>query len=252
MKSFLKQINESFESLQESLDSKTAANDPKLFVKTAYDNGYSEKQIENFLQKAGHSKDDAETYLYNIVGQYDTGFASNGINETAKPDYLDFDKDGDKEESMKKALKDKEQNEAVDAKADLNDDGELSSWEQARKDAIDKAMYKEVDEASTTASMGAPPKRPDIFEKKKKKKEYKKVQEAMDRKYEQLIEGYRDFVLSDSKMSPARKVNASIRDVAKKLKEEGKEEEAKQYAAKAKKAKAIDANAATKKVAAKI
>ena len=48
---------------------------------------------------------------------------------------------------------------------------------------------------------------------------YKKVQEAMDRKYEQLIEGYRDFVLSDSKMSPARKVNASIRDVAKKLKE---------------------------------
>ena len=80
-------------------------------------------------------------------------------------------------------------------------------------------MYKEVDEASTTASMGATPKRPDIFEKKKKKKEYKKVQEAMDRKYEQLIEGYRDFALSDSKMSPARKVNASIRDVAKKLKE---------------------------------
>ena len=30
------------------------------------------------------------------------------ITKTAKPDYLDFDKDGDKTESMKKALRDKE------------------------------------------------------------------------------------------------------------------------------------------------
>ena len=29
------------------------------------------------------------------------------ITKTAKPDYLDFDKDGDKTESMKKALRDK-------------------------------------------------------------------------------------------------------------------------------------------------
>ena len=29
------------------------------------------------------------------------------ITKTAKPDYLDFDKDGDKKESMKQALKDK-------------------------------------------------------------------------------------------------------------------------------------------------
>ena len=32
---------------------------------------------------------------------------SNGGKTGAKPDYLDFDKDGDKTESMKKALKDK-------------------------------------------------------------------------------------------------------------------------------------------------
>jgi len=49
--------------------------------------------------------------------------------------------------------------------------------------------------------------------------EYDYVQEAMDNKYEQLIEGYREFALSDAKMSPAKKVNASIREVAKKLKE---------------------------------
>jgi hypothetical protein len=32
-----------------------------------------------------------------------------GVDEAAKPDYLDFDKDGNKKESMKKALKDKEE-----------------------------------------------------------------------------------------------------------------------------------------------
>ena len=42
--------------------------------------------------------------------------------KAAKPDYLDFDKDGDKEESMKKALKDKEQNEAVDQNNDGKND----------------------------------------------------------------------------------------------------------------------------------
>ena len=106
---------------------------------------------------------------------------------------------------------------------DINNDGKVDSSDEylkKRRKAVSKAVNEEdLDEMSTTASMGAPPQRPDIFKKKKKKNEYKKVQEAMDRKYEQLIEGYRDFVLSDSKMSPARKVNASIRDVAKKLKE---------------------------------
>jgi len=38
----------------------------------------------------------------------DWAAAYRGIYEAAKPDYLDFDKDGDEEESMKKALKDKE------------------------------------------------------------------------------------------------------------------------------------------------
>lgn len=84
--------------------------------------------------------------------------------------------------------------------------------------------HKKVDEMSTTggvAGYNIPGSfiTPAQYKKKKKTMKYERVQEAMDKKYEQLIEGYRDFVLSDSKMSPARKVNASIRDVAKKLKE---------------------------------
>jgi len=86
-----------------------------------------------------------------------------------------------------------------------------------------KPEYQDLEEMSVTGGLdggAGPPRTKYAFSKKEKKKmKYEQVQEAMDKKYEQLIEGYRDFVLSDSKISPVRKVNASIRDVAKKLKE---------------------------------
>jgi hypothetical protein len=156
----------------------------------------------------------------------------------AKPDYLDFDGDGDKEEAMTKALKDKEQNEDVDSKADLDNDGELSSWEAARKDAIDKAVNEdEIEEASTSAGAGAYMTKNFVAKRKqtnpnlkqstgytdvpktKLHTEYDYVQEAMDRKYEQLIEGYRDFALGNAKLTSEQKVKKSIREVAKQLKE---------------------------------
>jgi len=153
----------------------------------------------------------------------------------SKPDYLDFDGDNDKKEPMTKALKDKEQNEDVDSAADLDNDGELSSWETARKDAIDKAMDQEVDEISTSAGAGSYM-TPKAFGKRTNPKlkqstgytdvpktklhtEYDYVQEAMDRKYEQLIEGYRDFALGNAKLTSEQKVKKSIREVAKQLKE---------------------------------
>ena len=80
---------------------------------------------------------------------------------------------------------------------------------------------EELEEMSTTAGV-AHVTTPYAFKdpkKEAKKYTYEQVQKAMDHKYEQLIEGYRDFALSDAKMSPAKKVNASIRDVAKKLKD---------------------------------
>ena len=46
---------------------------------------------------------------------------------------------------------------------------------------------------------------------------YKKVQEAMDKKYLKLIEGYRDFKKGDVK--PSHKVKDTIREIAKKLQE---------------------------------
>jgi hypothetical protein len=170
MKSFLKQINESFESLEEK---------QRRWQDDDGDGKWYEPGVD--VKVKAEAK-----------GKYDDG---DGKDE--KCDYVPCN-EGDLD----------------------NSNIEKIECDRCNGDGCDHCngtgYHKKVDEMSTTASMGAPPQKPDIF---KKKNEYKKVQEAMDRKYEQLIEGYGDFALSDSKMSPARKVNASIRDVAKKLKE---------------------------------
>ena len=155
MKSFLKQIEESFHSLEEK------------------------KAKPDFLDLDGDG--DTEEPMKK---------AAKEKNEAAKPDYLDFDKDGDTEESMKQALMDKDEDELE----------EMSTSAGAGSYMTPKAFGKADDD--TVEALG-----------------YKRVHEAMDNKYERLIEGYKTFALSDSKMSPAKKVNTSIKNVAKQLKE---------------------------------
>lgn len=155
MKSFLKQIEESFQSLEEKK------------AKPDYLDLDNDGDTEESMKKAAKEK-----------------------NEAAKPDYLDFDKDGDTEESMKKALRDKDEDELE----------EISTSAGAGAYMTPRAFGKADDD--TVEALG-----------------YKRVQEAMDNKYERLIEGYKTFALSDPKMSPAKKVNASIKNVAKQLKE---------------------------------
>jgi hypothetical protein len=176
MKSFLKQINESFESLEEKVKN------PGKY-KTGRKNGYD-------------------------------------LDGDGVPNRADADpEDGNVTEDLDPVGKEDD---------DINNDGKIDSSDKylkKRRKAVSKAVNEEdLDEMSTTggvAGYNIPGSfiTPAQYKKKKKTMKYERVQEAMDRKYEQLIEGYRDFVLSDSKMSPARKVNASIRDVAKKLKE---------------------------------
>jgi glucan-binding YG repeat protein len=175
MKSFLKQINESFQSLDEKQE-------------RWQDNDGDGKWYEPGVDV----KEDIEN-----LGKY-------------KPKKYDRDGDG------------------VPNGADSDpDDGDVN--EELNED--------EIEEASTSAGAGAYMTKNFVAKRKqtnpnlkqstgytdvpktKLHTEYDYVQEAMDHKYEQLIEGYRDFALSDAKMSPAKKVNASIREVAKKLKE---------------------------------
>lgn len=79
----------------------------------------------------------------------------------------------------------------------------------------------EIDEASTSAGAGSYM-TPKAFGKADdttvEAMGYKRVQEAMDQKYEQLIEGYKHFALGENNSSPTQTVNRAIREVAKQLK----------------------------------
>ena len=122
----------------------------------------------------------------------------------AKPDFLDLDNDGDTKEDMKDA-----------ANEELNEDDieEASTSAAAGSYMTPKAFGKRTNPnlSQSTGYTDAP--------KTKLHTEYDYVQEAMDHKYEQLIEGYRDFALGEKNSSPSKTVNSAIRQVAKKLKE---------------------------------
>ena len=85
---------------------------------------------------------------------------------------------------------------------------------------------KEIDEMSVTGGLdggAGPPKMKHAFspadEDTITQGGYSKVHEAMDRKYERLIESYRQFSRGDKKMTPENKVKRTIQEVSKKLKE---------------------------------
>ena len=54
---------------------------------------------------------------------------------------------------------------------------------------------------------------------RKPKNEYIQVQEAMDSKYEQLIESYRAYATGDAKSTPEQKIKHTIKEVARQLQE---------------------------------
>jgi len=145
--------------------------------------------------------------------------------KAAKPDFLDVDGDGNKKETFKQAVKDKEQNEAVDQDEDGDNDfddvkiARMMASGMSKEDALKKVREeKELEEISVTGG-GEVYSTPYAFSKKEKKKmKYPGVAEAMDRKYEKLIEGYKQFSLGNGKSSPNQTVNRSIREVAKQLK----------------------------------
>ena len=137
------------------------------------------------------------------------------VNEEPKPDYIDLDGDGDTSEPMKKAAKDKDQ---------LHDSIKCDRCNGKGCDHCDgKGYHEKVDEMSTTAGVPAPPHKY-AFGKKKKKYStnstgYSVVEEALERQYEKLIEGYRSYVTENPKMSSEAKVKNTIREVSKRLKE---------------------------------
>ena len=78
---------------------------------------YKKEQLSRLANN--NDLDSPKQRLHNSLVAEDKSVVKNGLLEiiegkiNAKPDYLDFDKDGDKKESMKKALKDKKMSEAM-------------------------------------------------------------------------------------------------------------------------------------------
>jgi len=168
MKSFLEQIVENFQALDEKAKSTEKYDDnPKLKG--------DQDELPDALQKAIIEKEvkNPGKYTTGIENGYDRD--GDGVPNGADPDPDDGDVNEDLEE------------------ASMTGAGEAFNVPTAFST---KAQYK-----------------------KKKKMKYPGVAEAMDRKYEQLIEGYREFALGNGKRSPNQTVNSAIREVAKKLKE---------------------------------
>jgi hypothetical protein len=76
----------------------------------------------------------------------------------------------------------------------------------------------EIEEISTTAATPGY-QTPYAFSKRVKKQTYPGVAEMLDRKYEELIESYRNFATGDSQITPDKRVKMTIKDIAKKLQE---------------------------------
>lgn len=76
----------------------------------------------------------------------------------------------------------------------------------------------EIEEISTTAATPGY-QTPRAFTKRVKKQTYPGVAEVLDKKYEELIESYRNFVTGDSQMTPDKRVKTTIKEIAKKLQE---------------------------------
>tara|TARA_R110000824_G_scaffold225795_3_gene413501 strand:+ start:3593 stop:4213 length:621 start_codon:yes stop_codon:yes gene_type:complete len=107
---------------------------------------------------------------------------------------------------------------------DANQDGISDTQGMPVESHCGSHNEEEIEEMSNTAGVAAyqtprafaPSKRK---MKNRKDKTYDVVQEAMDRKYEHLIESYRQFSRGDKKITPENKVKKTIQEVSKKLRE---------------------------------
>ena len=81
--------------------------------------------VESTMKQAGILAENEELNIESYMGDdmVDEEGMCEGegcMDESAKPDYIDLDKDGDKEESMKKASKDKEEIEESEKEVEMD------------------------------------------------------------------------------------------------------------------------------------
>jgi hypothetical protein len=97
------------------------------------------------LLQEGESLEMEASYMEEEDGMCE-GEGCMDIEEADKPDYIDLDKDGDKEESMKKAAKDKEEmDESIEEKDIVTESAEKLAEEASKPNVISEGLKKELD-----------------------------------------------------------------------------------------------------------
>jgi hypothetical protein len=119
------------------------------FVASADEHGMSPAEASEFWTNVNGEDDDSLNELARLAGLT--------VKEAAKPDYIDLDKDGNKEEPMKKAAKDaKEVDEALDPVGkeddDVDNDGDTDSSDEYLKARREK-IAKNIKEAEQMLDM---------------------------------------------------------------------------------------------------
>jgi hypothetical protein len=145
-------------------------------------------------------------------------------NKNRKPDYLDFDGDDNESESMVDALDDKKEaawKKFQQEKYVTNKTINVARQDFEKEYAKTESANSNIDEESGTGGIAGyqTPRAFSKNEKPKNKIKYPGVAEAMELRLEKLIEGYRTYATSDPKKSPETKVNQTIIEVSKKLRE---------------------------------
>jgi len=171
-----------------------------------------ESKFKEINEKDWDGDGEQESAKDEYMGVKDKAIKKAMKKEDAKPDFLDLDGDGDTEEDMKDAANETIKTSDPDAAAEL---------QKKNPDADIELTEDEIAEMSTTGGV-AGYQTPHAFSKpgsKKKKYKWSSVSEAMDLKYEKLIESYSKFSTGNPKSTPSQTVNGTIKEVAKKLQE---------------------------------
>jgi len=176
-----------------------------------------ESKFAHLQEKDWDGDGEQESPSDEYMGVKDKAIKKAMKKEDAKPDFLDLDDDGDKEEPMKQAAA--QANEVIktsdpDAAAEMqkknpNVDIELTEDELGEQNVTGAIAGYQTPYAFSTKAQA----------KKKKKMKYESVQKAMDIKYEAMIESYSKFATGNPKSTPSQTVNGTIKEVAKKLQE---------------------------------
>ena len=201
MNSFLKSIEKRFTLLNESIDLDANTEEQDVFEEDELEEQNTTAAVAGYDIPAAFSKRGADDDTVEALG-YKRVKRNESVNTppTYKPG-IPQKPEADEEEYTDKFL--------------FSDD---SKWQHKNYDYPSKPYAKSYKKYSDRAAHVTEPQQVQ-YDWSGVKNKTDKVYEAMDSKYEELIESYKRFATGDSKSTPEQKVKHTIKEVAKRLQE---------------------------------